>query len=215
MSDDSRPRDREGAFERRAPMSAAVLLAAMAMPAWSAPEDFVVDPGHTYPSFEVSHLGISTLRGRFEHTTGSIALDRDAGTGSIDVTIDVSALSTGNKLLDAMLKGEDFFSAEHFPAMTYRSRSIVFEAGVPKRTTGDFTLLGVKRPVVLDIVRFGCTRLPFFVRLTCGADVVATVNRSDFGMTAYSSFVGDEVKIAIQIEAVKQEPAAEPAPAGG
>jgi polyisoprenoid-binding protein YceI len=194
---------------------AAVLLATLALPAWSATEDFVVDPGHTYPSFEVSHLGISTQRGRFERTTGSIVLDREAGTGSIDVTVDVSAVSTGNRLLDAMLKGEDFFNVERFPVMTFRTRSIVFEGGIPKRANGEFTLLGVKRPVEVSVARFGCTRLPFFVRLTCGADVVANLKRSDFGMTAYSAFVGDEVRIEIQIEAVKQEPAAEPASAGG
>ncbi len=66
----------------------------------------------------------------------------------------------------------------------------------------------------VSVARFGCTRLPFLVRLTCGADVVASLKRSDFGMTSYSAFVGDEVRIEIQIEAVKQEPEAQPPPAG-
>jgi polyisoprenoid-binding protein YceI len=69
--------------------------------------------------------------------------------------------------------------------------------------------------VTVNVVRFGCTRLPFFVRLTCGADVTASLKRSDFGMGAYASFVGDDVLLEIQIEAVKQEPAAEMPSAGG
>ena len=99
--------------------------------------------------------------------------------------------------------------------MTFRATSIVFEGGVPKRASGEFTLAGVTRPVELSVRRFACTRLPFLVRLTCGADVVASLKRSEFGITAFSAFVGDEVRLEIQVEAVMQESAAEPQPAGG
>ncbi|HEX4943363.1 MAG TPA: YceI family protein [Usitatibacteraceae bacterium] len=193
---------------------AAALVVLLATPALAASEEFVVESAHTYPSFEVSHLGISTQRGRFEHTSGRILLDREAGTGTIEVVIDTPTISTGNRVLDAMLKGEDFFNVERFPAMTFRARSMEFEGGEPKRATGELTLLGVTRPVEMSFVGFACTRLPFLVRLTCGADVVAKIKRSDFGMTAYSAFVGDEVRLEIQVEAVKQEADAQPPPAG-
>jgi polyisoprenoid-binding protein YceI len=199
-------------FRTRLP--GAVLLALLAAPALAATEEFVVESAHTYPSFGVSHLGISTQRGRFDRSSGRIVMDRDAGTGTIDVVIDASTVSTGNKALDAVLRDEDFFNVARFPAMTFRANSILFEAGVPKRATGDFTMLGVTRPVEVSVARFGCTRLPFLVRLTCGADVVASLKRSDFGMTSYSAFVGDEVRLEIQIEAVRQEPEAQPPPAG-
>lgn len=192
----------------------AVLLALLAVPALAATEEFVVESAHTYPSFGVSHLGISTQRGRFDRSSGRILMDRSAGTGKIDILIDATTVSTGNRALDAVLKGEDFFNVERFPAMTFRANSLVFEGDVPKRATGDLTLLGVTRPVEVSVVRFGCTRLPFLVRLTCGADVVASLKRSDFGMTSYSTFVGDEVRLEIQIEAVRQEPEAQPPPAG-
>lgn len=194
--------------------AAVAVLALLAAPALAAPEEFVVEPAHTYPSFEVSHLGISTQRGRFDRSSGRIVLDREAGTGTIDIVIDASTVSTGNRALDAMLRDEDFFNVARFPAMTFRAGAIVFEGGVPRRAVGDFTLLGVTRPVEVSVVRFGCTRLPFLVRLTCGADVVASLRRSDFGMTAYAAFVGDEVRLEIQIEAVRQEPEAQPPPAG-
>lgn len=198
----------------RTRLPGAVLLALLAAPALAATEEFVVESAHTYPTFEVSHLGISTQRGRFDRSSGRILMDRPAGTGMIDILIDATTVSTGNRALDAVLKGEDFFNVERFPAMTFRANSLVFEGDVPKRAKGDFTLLGVTRPVEVSVVRFGCTRLPFLVRLTCGADVVASLKRSDFGMTSYSAFVGDEVMIEIQIEAVKQEPEAQPPPAG-
>ena len=89
------------------------------------------------------------------------------------------------------------------------------EGGVPRRAQGELTLLGVCRPVTLAIEHFGCTRLPFFLRTTCGADVVATLSRAAFGMTSYPQFIGDEVRVVIQIEAVKVEAPAEPPAAGG
>jgi polyisoprenoid-binding protein YceI len=196
-------------------MRVLALLASLATQAHAAPEEFRVEPSHTYPSFEVTHLGISTQRGRFERTGGRIVMDRDAGTGTIDITIEAGTVSTGNGLLDSVLRGEDFFDTARHPAIAFSAKTIEFDRGVPKRALGDLTLVGVKRPVELRVERFGCTRLPFFVRLTCGADVVANIKRSDFGMTSYAGLVGDEVRLEIQIEAVKLEPAAEPASAGG
>lgn len=195
--------------------AAAACLAALVLPSAAAPEEFEVDPGHTFPAFAVSHLGISTQRGRFERTTGSIVLDREAGRGSLEIAIDATALSTGNARLDAVLKDEDFFDVARFPVVTYSARSIEFEGAVPKRVAGELTLRDVTLPVVLEVVRFGCTRLPFFVRLTCGADLVAGIRRSDFGLTAFQGWVGDDVRLEIQVEAVKKEPAAEQPAVGG
>jgi polyisoprenoid-binding protein YceI len=216
MSAGARKPNRAGTRGRaRALRISAALAAALALPASAAPEEFVVEGAHTFPAFEVGHLGISTQRGRFERTTGRIVLDRAAGTGSIDIAIDAASVSTGNRALDAVLKGEDFFNVERHPAMTFRARSVEFDGEAPKRVAGEFTLNGVTRPLEVSVARFGCTRLPFLVRLTCGADVVASIRRSDFGMTAYSAFVADEVKLVIQVEAVRQEPAAPEPPAGG
>jgi polyisoprenoid-binding protein YceI len=198
------------------PARAALLIACCAAcAAFAAPEEFLVDQSHTYPLFEVRHLGISTQRGRFERTDGRIVLDAQAGEGSIDIAIDTRTVSTGNRLLDAQLRGEDFFDTERFPAITFRSTRIEFEKEKPKLAVGELTMLGLTQPVTVTVEWFGCTRLPFFIRLTCGADVVARVSRSAFGMKSYSALIGDEVRIAVQIEAVRQEKAAEPSPAGG
>lgn len=200
-------------MSNRAAASCAALLAVQA--AWAAPEEFTLDRAHTFPSFEVSHLGISTQRGRFDRTSGRITLDREARQGTIDVEIDTTAVSTGNDTLDAALRGEDFFNVEKHPRMIFRSRQLEFEKGVPRRAAGELTLLAATLPVTLEIERFACTRLPLLVRLTCGADVSATLSRAAFGMGSYAKFIGDEVRIRIQVEAFKVEPAAPPPAPGG
>lgn len=194
-------------------LAAALALATPA--AFAAPEVFLVDPGHTFPTFEVVHLGISTQRGRFDRTGGRIELDRESGTGRIELTIETASVSTGNRALDGVLRGEDFFDVERHPRLLFRAAVIDFERGAPRRVAGELTMNGVTRPVAVDVERFACTRLPFLVRLTCGADVTATFRRSDFGLTRYESFVADEVRIRAQVEAVRDEPPPSPALPGG
>lgn len=191
-----------------------LVLSAIAFAAPAAAEDFVVEAAHTFPGFAVDHLGVSTQRGRFDRTTGRIVLDRDAGTGSIEIAIEAASVNTGNAALDAVLRSEEFFDVARHPTVVFRAHAIDLVAGVPRRAVGELTMNGVTRSVELSIVRFGCTRLPFLVRLTCGADVVASLKRSAFGMSALQAFVGDEVRLEIQVEAVRQERAGEPA-AGG
>jgi polyisoprenoid-binding protein YceI len=193
--------------------AAAVLGAALGVQA--APETYVVDPSHTFPSFRVAHLDISTQHGRFDRTRGNITLDREAASGSIAIEIDAASVSTGNPKLDAALRGEDFFDVERHPRIAFRSTQVQFDRGGLSRVEGDLTLLGVTRPVALKVERFGCTLKPFLVRTTCGADLSGAISRAAFGMKSYASFVGDEVRLDIQVEAVKEEKAVEPPSSGG
>jgi len=195
--------------------AAAAGIALAAPQAIAAPEEFTIDPAHTYPAFAVRHLGISTQRGRFDKTSGKIVLDRDAGKGAVEIAIDTTSISTGSPQLDRVLRGEDFFDVEKHPRMTFKSRSVEFERGVLRSARGDLTLLGVTKPVTLAIEHFGCTKLPLLIRTTCGADMSTTLSRSAFGMSAYAAFIGDDVRITIQVEAVRLEPAADPPPPGG
>jgi polyisoprenoid-binding protein YceI len=195
--------------------AAAVACLLVAPQAIAALEEFTVDPTHTYPGFAVRHLGISTQRGRFDRTTGTIALDREAAKGSIEIAIETTSVSTGSGKLDTVLRGDDFFHVEKFPRMAFKSHSLEFAKGAPVKAFGEFTMLGVTKPVTLTIEHFGCTRAPLYVRTTCGADVSTTISRAAFGMNAYATFIADEVRITIQIEAVRKEQAAELPPPGG
>ena len=172
----------------------------------AAPQDFVIDPAHTYATFEVSHLGISTQRGRLGNAVGTAVLDDVQGTGEMTITLDAGSLSTGSQLMEKLLKGSSWFSAEQYPAITFTATSINFVAQKPSRIDGMLTLRGVTRPMNLTVTHYACTRLPFGVRLTCGMDAQGVIKRSDFGMDSLLSFVGDDVKLLIQAEAVRQEP---------
>jgi len=179
------------------------IAAAIATPAVAAPESFTVDPRHTFPSFEVSHLGFSTQRGRFNASSGKIVLDRAAQKGSIDVVIDTRSVDTGLEKLEEHLRGEDFFNVAKFPAMTFKSSTLKFSGDVPVAAEGELTLLGVTKPVTLAITAFKCGQHPIAKKEACGADATTTIRRSDFGMSYALPAVGDEVKLVINVEAFK------------
>jgi len=179
------------------------IAAAIAIPAIAAPESFTVDPRHTFPSFEVSHLGFSTQRGRFNKTSGKIALDRAANTGSVDIVIDTASLDTGLDKLEEHLRGEDFFNVAKYPTMFFRSSAVSFKGDVPVAADGELTMLGVTKPVTLTITSFACGVHPISKKDTCGADATASILRSDFGMKYALPAVGDTVKLLIQVEATR------------
>ncbi len=195
-------------------LAAGVSLGVATLASAADPDTFIIDPGHTFPTFEVSHLGISTQRGRFDRTTGRITLDRAARNGSIDIDIDATSVSTGNLVLDLALRGEDFFNVGRFPKLSFRSERLVFDKDEPVLAEGEITLLGVSKPVVLKLLHFACTRRPLLIRTTCGTDITTAISRSAFGMTAWPTFIGDEVRLEIQVEAVKQETIPEPSVPG-
>ena len=174
----------------------------MAIPALAA-DEYTIDPDHTYPMFEVSHLGFSTQRGRFNKTSGKIVLDRAAKQGSIDLVVDVSSLDMGFPLWDEQMASEDYFNAEGYPTMTYRSAKLIFDGDKLVGADGFLTLLGVSKPVHLTVSNFSCGVHPFFKKEMCGAEISTTIKRSDFGMTEALSVVGDEIKIHSPVEAFK------------
>jgi polyisoprenoid-binding protein YceI len=180
----------------------AALGTTLAAPAIAA-ESYTIDPNHTHPSYEISHFGWSIQRGRFDKVTGKVVLDRAAKTGTVDATIDVASVSTGVAKLDEHLKSEDFFHVAVHPTMTFKSRKVIFSGDKPVAAEGEFTMLGVTRPLTLTIGSFHCAPNPFAKKDACGADAVATIKRSDFGMKTFLPGLGDEVKLLINVEAFK------------
>ena len=180
----------------------AALGAVLTVPAFAA-DSYTIDPRHTLPSYEISHFGWSTQRGRFEKVTGKITLDRTAKSGTVDLSIDTAAVSTGVAKLDEHLRSEDFFDVAKYPTMTFKSKQITFNGDKPAAVNGDFTLLGVTKPVTLTILAFQCAPNQFVKKEACGADAVAVIKRSDFGMTKFLPGLGDEVRLLINVEAFK------------
>lgn len=180
----------------------AVLAGAASLPAVAA-DSYTIDPRHTFPSFELSHQGFSIQRGRFNKTAGKMTLDVAAKSGSIDVTIDAASIDTGLEELEKHLRGEDFFDAAKYPSLAYKSKSLRFDGDKVVGAEGELTMHGVTRPVSLNIDHWRCAPNPMNKKPTCGANATATIKRSEFGVSKYVPAVGDEVKIAIQVEAVR------------
>ena len=168
-----------------------------------ASDSYTIDPRHTFPSFEISHLGFSIQRGRFNQSAGKVELDIGKKQGKIDITIDATSISTGLPDLEKHLQGEDFFDAEKCPTITFTSNKLKFEGDKLVGAEGNFTMHGVTKPVSLLVDHFKCAPHPITRVSTCGANATTTINRSDFGISKYVPAVGDEVKIAIQVEATK------------
>ena len=181
----------------------AVLAAAAASSAFAT--TYNIDPNHTYPSFEADHFGgLSTWRGKFNKTEGSIVLDRAAKTGSVDIVIDANSIDFGNDKLNEHAKKPEMFDVAKFPTATYKGK-LVFNGDNPASVDGELTLHGVTKPVTLTINKFKCIINPMLKKEVCGADASATFKRSDFGVSYGESFgFNMDVKLAIQVEAVKQ-----------
>ena len=170
------------------------------------PVTYMVDPSHTFPSFEADHMGLSLWRGKFTKSSGKITLDRKAKTGTVDITIDAASLDFGWPKMNEHAKGPDMFDVEKYPTVTYKGKSIKFEGDKPVSVDGELTLHGVTKPVVLKINSFNCIDPhPFAKTEVCGADAVAEFKRTDFGIDyAVAKGFKPEVKVLISVEAVKQ-----------
>lgn len=179
-----------------------IATALLALPAWAA-DSYTIDSRHTFPVFEVNHLGFSTQRGRFNKSSGKITLDMAAKKGSVDITIDTASLDMGLDKWDEHMKAEDFFNAEFYPTMRFVSDKLIFEGDTVVAAEGKFTLLDVTKPMRLTVSNFRCAPHPMNKKQACGADISATLKRSEFGMTKYVPAVGDEVNISVPVEAIR------------
>lgn len=180
-----------------------VVLAAASFGA-AAADTYAVDGTHTLPTFEISHFGFSTTRGSFTDTRGTIVLDTARKSGSVDIAIDAASLSTAVPKLTEHLKKPDFFDVAKYPTITFKSSALKFDGDRLVSVAGDLTMHGVTKPVTLEVTSFACREHPMKKLPHCGADAVATIQRSDWGITAYSPAIGETVTLKIQVEATKQ-----------
>jgi len=178
------------------------LSAALATPAFAA-DNYTIDTRHTFPVFEISHLGFSTQHGRFDKTSGKITLDLAAKSGSVDLNVDTTSLDMGFDAWKEHFSADGFFNTEKFKTMTFKSDKLIFEGDKVVAAEGEFTLLGVTKPLKLTVSNFRCGANPMSKKAMCGADIAVTIKRSDFGMTKYLPAIGDEVKISSPVEAYK------------
>jgi len=181
-----------------------IVIAGLPLSATAAPVNYTIQPGHTYPSFEAPHKGISWWRGKFNHSQGKVTLDREARTGTVEIVVDTSSVDFGHGALNEVALGPDFFNVAKYPNAVYRG-TIIFNGDTPARLDGQFTLLGITRPLQLKINSFKCIAPPKRNGEICGADAEAEFNRSDFGMTREGTGEEGIVKLRIQVEASRDD----------
>jgi polyisoprenoid-binding protein YceI len=166
---------------------------------------YAIDPTHTFVNFEALHFGTSTLRGRFDKKEGSVQLDSAAKTGKIEITIDPASVSSGVAPLDKHLQSKDFFDVAQHTSIKFTGDKLSFGADNKlTEVTGSLTMLGKTGPVTLKATRFNCYTNPMFKREVCGGDFETTLQRSQWGMKYGLPGIPDNIRLLVQVEAVKQ-----------
>ena len=183
-----------------------IVLASMAAlvgaSAFAAPVTYVLDPAHTYPSFSADHLGgLSVWRGKFNSTSGKVVYDKDAKSGSLDVTVDINSINFGMPKLDEHAKSAEIFDATKYPTATFSGKFTKFNGSAPAEAQGTLTMHGVTKPVTLKVDSFKCIQSPLTKKEVCGVEVSSTINRADFGVNYGDKYgFNQEVKLQIQAE---------------
>lgn len=177
----------------------AAFLSSLALGAQA--ETYKIDPHHTFPNFTINHLGFSTMHGQFTKTSGTVEMDKSAGTGKVDITIETNSVYTGYSKRDEHLRSPDFFNAVEFPEITFKSTRVKF-SGDGAKVTGDLTIKGTTKSVVLNVDHIHCGKSPFNPKVSvCGFNATTQIKRSDFGVNYGLPAIGDEVNIDIEAEA--------------
>src|SRR5260370_32717163 len=155
-----------------------LLLTLAATSATAASTTYNVDPDHTHPSFEVDHFGgLSTWRGTFKKTTGSVELDAAAKTGTVEVIVDAASIDFAHDKLNAHVSGPEVLDVAKYPTAEYKGKFVDFANGAPKTISGQLTLHGVTKPVTLTINSFKCIDHPMLKKQVCVADATCDFNR--------------------------------------
>ncbi|MGZ3778881.1 MAG: YceI family protein [Mucilaginibacter sp.] len=171
---------------------------------------WAIDPMHSEVQFKVKHLVISTVTGSFKNFEGTVEAEGDDfADAKIEFSLDINSVDTGQEQRDAHLKGADFFDAEKYPHITFKSTSITKESDDDYELTGDLTIKGITKPVTFE-VEHGGIAADFYGNTKAGFEVKGKINRKDFGLTwdgvteAGSIVVGEDIKLSANIQLTKQ-----------
>ena len=188
----------------------ASFVALLSLPASATTSTWQIDPAHSAAQFSVRHLAISTVRGGFSKVQGTVSLDdADASKSSVEVTIDVSTVDTREPKRDDDLRSDRFFDVKDFPTMTFKSSKVEQVAPGKLKVTGDLTIRGVTKPVVLDVDGPSAPIKDPWGNQRAAATATTKINRQDFGVKWNAKMdnggvvVSDEVSITIDVEMIK------------
>jgi len=178
---------------------------AAALPARAADAAYGIDPMHSFASIEAPRFGLATWQGRLRIVEGRIVLDREAGSGSAELTVSLASLSSGAASVDAALKGPGFLDVAAFPNAVFTSERIVFAGKNPREITGTLRLRERSAPLTLKALRFNCDLNPLFLREVCGGDFEGRIRPADWGLASAAALgLPDELRLVVQMEASKE-----------
>lgn len=183
---------------------AAAFATLLAAPAFAAPVTYAIDSTHSFPRFSYDHMGLSKQILRFNKTTGTVVLDKEAKKAEVDVTIDMNTVDSGYDTFNGHLRGADFLDTAQFPTATYKSTKVNFEGDKPVSIEGNLTIKGITKPVTLTITSFTNKAHPMLKKDAIGANATAVIKRSEFNAGKFVPAVGDEVTLDIALEAIAQ-----------
>ena len=175
------------------------LATSLVSTAFAAPVNYRIDPAHSYPAFEADHFGgLSVWRGKFNRSSGTVVYDKEARTGTVEVTIDTKSVDLGLEAMNKHVMSADMLDVEKYPTASFKGSLAKFNGDQPTEIQGELTLHGVTKPLTLKINSFLCKYMEFTKKDTCGADALATFNREDFGIS-YGKDLGFRMDITLRI----------------
>jgi polyisoprenoid-binding protein YceI len=187
------------------------VVVTLAIPAFASATTWSIDPDHSNVGFKVRHLMVSNVKGSFDKYTGTVELnDKDITKSKVNVAIDTASVNTNVQKRDEHLRSADFFDVAKYPAMTFVSKKVAKAGKDRLKITGDLTLHGVTRQVVLDVDGLSTESKDPWGNIRRGATASTKINRKDFGLVWNAALetggvtVGEEVAITMEIELIKK-----------
>ena len=186
-------------------------IIALVLPAFAFASTWVIDPEHSNIGFKVRHLMVSNVKGSFDKHTGTVDInDKDITKSKVEVSIDTKSINTNVQKRDEHLRSADFFDVAKFPTMTFVSKKVAKSGNDKLKVTGDLTLHGVTKEVVLDVGGLSQESKDPWGNIRRGATASTKINRKDFGLVWNKALetggvvVGDEITITLEIEMIKK-----------
>lgn len=194
-------------------MKIIALCLTLALPTLSLATTWNIDPEHSNVGFKVKHLMVSNVKGDFEKFSGVVELNgKDVTRSKVDVTIDTNSINTNVQKRDEHLRSGDFLDVVKYPTMTFVSKKVVKAGKGALRVTGDLTIHGITKEVVLSVAPISGESKDPWGNIRRGTSAGTKINRKDFGLTWNKALetggvlVGDEITISLEIEMIKAQP---------
>ncbi len=193
-------------------ISIIAICSTLALPALASATTWNIDPDHSNVGFKVKHLMVSNVRGTFDKYTGVVEIDdKDISKSKVNVNIATPSINTGVQKRDEHLRSADFFDVVKYPTMTFVSRKVSQAGNGALKVTGDLTIHGITKEVVLDVEQLSKESKDPWGNLRRGTSASTRISRADFGLTWNKALetggvvVGDEITITLEIEMIKAQ----------